>query len=143
MVQFFELLKNERIRLGLTQDEISSACGIAKRTYNYYENGERAPNTDFLFAFAQIGGDVNYLFTGERTKERLEPLEKVALLAFNKLKEEGLKTSAITYMTMLEAGLIKGDFNSLWDATKNGIHQNITDSTVENIAGGNITVNKG
>ncbi|MBF0786214.1 XRE family transcriptional regulator [Muribacter muris] len=116
MLQFSDFLKNERIRLGFTQEEMANACGISKRTYNHYEKGERAANSDFLLSFARIGGDINYLFTGERSKEQLDALERVALLAFNKLKEEGQKTSAITYMTMLEAGLVKGDFNSLWES---------------------------
>ena len=64
MVQFSQMLKNERMRLGLTQDEIARFCGVSKRTYNYYEDGERAASSDFLMAFSKLGADINYLFTG-------------------------------------------------------------------------------
>ncbi|EGT77548.1 helix-turn-helix transcriptional regulator [Haemophilus influenzae] len=148
MVQFSQMLKNERMRLGLTQDEIARFCGVSKRTYNYYEDGERAASSDFLMAFSKLGADINYLFTGERTKESLEPLERTVLLAFNRLVKDGQKTSAITFMTMLEAGLIKGDFNTLWEQEKNLQSptalsgQTVSNSIIENVAGRDINIGK-
>lgn len=145
MVQFSQMLKNERIRLGLTQDEIAKRCGVSKRTYNYYEDGERAASSDFLMAFSMLGADLNYLFTGERTK-KLEPLEEVALLAFNRLTKEGQKTSAITYMAMLESGRIKGDFNSLYESEKSQQNTSsisdlrVTNSNISNIAGRDVNI---
>lgn len=98
MVQFSQMLKNERMRLGLTQDEIARFCGVSKRTYNYYEDGERAASSDFLMAFSKLGADINYLFTGERTKESLEPLERTVLLAFNRLVKDGQKKLVLSLL---------------------------------------------
>lgn len=138
MLQFPELLKDERLRLGLTQDEVADACGISKRALVYYEKGERPANSDFLQAFVKLGADINYLFTGNRSSDVLEEAtERMALLVFNRLKE-GQKTSAINYMVMLEAGKIKGDFHTLWEFAKQcekstaSVNQTAGDDSVNN-----------
>ncbi|MEH8031273.1 helix-turn-helix domain-containing protein [Gallibacterium anatis] len=87
MLQISDFLKSERERLGLTQEEIASKCGVSKRTYIYYEQGERVPNTDFLAALTQIGGDVMYVLSGIRGAAQLSSLENMVLKLFNSLDE--------------------------------------------------------
>ncbi|MEH8022929.1 helix-turn-helix domain-containing protein [Gallibacterium anatis] len=87
MLQISDFLKSERERLGLTQEEIASKCGVSKRTYIYYEQGERVPNTDFLAALTQIGGDVMYVLSGIRGATQLSSLENMVLKLFNSLDE--------------------------------------------------------
>ena len=51
-------------------------------------------------------------------------------------------------MTMLEAGLIKGDFNTLWEQGKNLQSptalsgQTVSNSIIENVAGRDINIGK-
>ena len=64
-IKFGDKLKNQRIRRGLTQVELASALGIARRTLCYYEQGvtypkQRAFYTKLADFFAL---DVNYFLT--------------------------------------------------------------------------------
>ncbi len=57
-------LKEERARIGLTQEKMALAGGIQKRAQARYEAGERCPDGHYLSAIAEIGVDVNYVLTG-------------------------------------------------------------------------------
>ncbi len=66
---FFERLKEERKRLGLTQTEFGAMAGVAKGAQLNYENGVRKPDSDYLAAIAAAGVDVLYVITGKRSSE--------------------------------------------------------------------------
>jgi transcriptional regulator with XRE-family HTH domain len=59
-------LKQERQRLGLSQEEFARLGGVQKRAQIHYEKGERKPDTDYLAAVAAAGVDVRYVITGQR-----------------------------------------------------------------------------
>ena len=67
MSNFFERLREERERLGVDQEQMAKAGGVGKRTYCYYEAGERNPDSEFLAAISAAGADVLYILTGQRT----------------------------------------------------------------------------
>ncbi|MEE6030976.1 helix-turn-helix transcriptional regulator [Avibacterium paragallinarum] len=129
-VDFFEKinerLKNERQRLLMTQVEIAEKCGVTPTTYSNYELGKRKPDAKFLQNFADIGGDVHFLFTGTRNKVLLDGYENIVMIAFNALKPEQ-KVDAISYITALGQGVIKEGWTS-------GLKSSLTQS-----AGGNVT----
>ena len=60
-------LKAERQRLGMTQEAFGTSCGVLKGAQINYESGKRHPDTDYLAAAAQIGVDVLYVITGQRS----------------------------------------------------------------------------
>lgn len=60
-------LREERERLGMTQESFGQAGGVLKRALIRYEKGERAPDATFLAALAAAGADVLYVLTGERS----------------------------------------------------------------------------
>ena len=60
-------LKAERQRLGMTQEEFGTSCGVLKGAQINYESGKRHPDTDYLAAAAQIGVDVLYVITGQHS----------------------------------------------------------------------------
>lgn len=64
---FFERLKEERLRLSMTQDELAAKVGVSKRSYCAYESGETSPSAKLLAALAGMGVDVAYLLTGHRS----------------------------------------------------------------------------
>lgn len=60
-------LREERERLGMTQDDFAPVGGIGKRALIHYEKGERSPDATFLAAIAAAGADVLYILTGQRS----------------------------------------------------------------------------
>lgn len=75
MVSIGDRLREERERLGLKQDEL----GVAPKTQRFYESGERSPDAAYLAHFAELGADVLYILTGQRTVLDLKP-DEAALL---------------------------------------------------------------
>lgn len=64
-----ERLKEERLRLGLSQTELGAAGGKGKTTQINYEKGAGSPDAEYLAAAAEKGVDVLYVVTGRRTPE--------------------------------------------------------------------------
>ena len=60
-------LREERERLGMTQEGFGQAGGVLKRALIRYEKGERMPDATFLAAIAAAGADVLYILTGQRS----------------------------------------------------------------------------
>jgi len=65
-MELFERLREERDRLGFSQEKFSAAGGVLKRAQIHYEKGERMPDASYLAAIAEIGVDVVYVLTGRR-----------------------------------------------------------------------------
>ncbi|MGS0743264.1 helix-turn-helix domain-containing protein [Glaciimonas sp. GG7] len=84
-----EALKSERVRLGMNQDDFSSAGGVTKRTQISYEQDERAPDALYLRAVAAIGVDVQYVLTGEQASSALSKDEKELLAGYRGLDIRG------------------------------------------------------
>lgn len=61
-----ERLKEERLRLGLSQEEFANRAGVSKRAQANYEKGERSPQADYLVALDSAGVDTHYVLTGRR-----------------------------------------------------------------------------
>lgn len=59
-------MRDERLRIGLSQDEFASVGGVARRSQSAYESDERSPDADYLLAVRAIGVDICYVLTGER-----------------------------------------------------------------------------
>lgn len=89
METFAERLIEERKRVGLTQDAMAKAGGIAKRTYCNYEAGEREPPVTLLVALKNAGCDIGYLLFGVREFDSLgiAPNEQRLLKLYRMLSE--------------------------------------------------------
>lgn len=61
-------LKAERERLGLTQEGLALAMGCGKRALANYESGERSPDAAQLSGAANVGVDVLFVITGQRSQ---------------------------------------------------------------------------
>lgn len=73
MNTFGERLKQERLRLGLSQENLASVGGVQRGAQIKYEKNERLPDAGYVSSIANIGIDVQYLLTG-RKKTVLEEL---------------------------------------------------------------------
>ena len=62
-------LKEERERIGLSQEAFGELGGVKKLAQLKYEKGERAPDTIYLTSLAGVGVDIVYVLTGLRTPQ--------------------------------------------------------------------------
>lgn len=67
MSNFCDRLRDERERLGLTQEAFGAVGGVKKQAQLKYEKGERSPDGVYLESIAKIGVDVQYIVTGRRS----------------------------------------------------------------------------
>jgi transcriptional regulator with XRE-family HTH domain len=61
-----ERLREERLRLCLSQDEIAAVGGVTRRTQTAYESDGGGLNAGYLVAVRELGVDIFYVLTGER-----------------------------------------------------------------------------
>lgn len=89
-------LREERVRLGLNQDEFVALAGIQRRTQTNYENDVRAPDAAYLAALAEHGVDINYVITGIRSvsEEKLREEFELMMTAYRLIEKETKKTNA-------------------------------------------------
>ncbi|MGN2430114.1 helix-turn-helix domain-containing protein [Pseudomonas syringae] len=57
-------LKQERLRLKLSQSALGAIGGVETNAQGNYENGARSPRADYLSRIAEAGVDITYLVTG-------------------------------------------------------------------------------
>ncbi|MGN6260253.1 MAG: helix-turn-helix domain-containing protein [Ralstonia sp.] len=86
---FAERLREERKRLGLTQERFGAEGGVGKLAQLNYEKGERSPDAAYLSAIALVGVDVSYMLTGERRGASTTPDEAALLAAYRALDARG------------------------------------------------------
>lgn len=63
-------LRDERMRLGLSQTDFAALVGASKRAQLKWEKDESAPTAPAFSAWAEAGVDVLYILTGKRTAGR-------------------------------------------------------------------------
>lgn len=85
-MSIFLRLREERERLGLTQEAFGAAGGVLKRAVINYEKGERFPDASFMAGIAAAGADVQYIVTGKRASADVAGLtpDEAQLLAIYK-----------------------------------------------------------
>ncbi|WP_275272380.1 helix-turn-helix domain-containing protein [Limnobacter sp. P1] len=66
-------LREERTRLGLTQDVLASHGGVQRLAQAQYESGAREPKAGYLHKISQAGVDLTYVLLGH-SKQNLSSL---------------------------------------------------------------------
>ena len=59
-------LREERVKLGLSQEAFAALAGVSKRVQLKWEKDETSPSAQVLAAFAEAGADLLYIVTGTR-----------------------------------------------------------------------------
>ncbi|WP_332451459.1 helix-turn-helix transcriptional regulator [Burkholderia ubonensis] len=107
-------LREERLRLGLSQDEFAAVGGVLRRAQSNYESDERSPDAKYLTAVAELGVDVMYILLGRRggageQGADAQPIDEQELLeSYRQLNEAGkaalqaFVTSCINTGSMLQ-----------------------------------------
>lgn len=67
MSTYGDRLKNERLRLKLTQAQLADAGGVGRHAQSCYERDITLPRADYLAAITLQGIDTVYIITGRRT----------------------------------------------------------------------------
>ncbi len=96
---FGNRLKEERERLKLNQTEFGKVCNVRQQAQLKYEKGERQPKSDYLQKASEIGVDINYLFTGQRTTNSLSDDEIIILKKYRDSDESTKNKVLLTLMT--------------------------------------------
>jgi transcriptional regulator with XRE-family HTH domain len=68
-IEFGTRLREERDRLGLTQEEFARLGGVQKLAQHKYEKGDRTPSVEYLNAIEPYGINIGYLFSGSKGAE--------------------------------------------------------------------------
>ena len=67
-----EMLKNERLRIGLTQTELALQAGMSANYYSEIEAGKKTPTVDILIAIIDVLDleSVDYLLKRQRKTKK-------------------------------------------------------------------------
>lgn len=60
-------IREERLRLTLSQAAFAAAGHVSKGTQVGYESGAHSPDAQYLFHIAKAGADTHYILSGEHT----------------------------------------------------------------------------
>ncbi|WP_374410617.1 helix-turn-helix domain-containing protein [Novosphingobium colocasiae] len=77
-------LKEERARLGLTQEALAAVANVAKNTAINWEKDKSSPTANALMLIADAGADAIYILTGKRAPD---PLSDNDLIVEEELRE--------------------------------------------------------
>jgi len=86
-----ERLRQERVRLGLTQAELGRIGGVKTPTQSMYERSASSPTWDYLDAVAQAGVDISYVVFGKKSSAYQfldENIVRAALQALRNVSKE-------------------------------------------------------
>lgn len=86
---FGERLKEERARLGLTQEAFGAVGGVKKLAQISYEQDKRYPDVGYMIALAAIGVDVGYVMLAKPSVEALAKDESELLAGYRGLDIRG------------------------------------------------------
>ena len=59
-------LREERVRLGYTQEVLATIGGVMVNAQGNYERGQRSPDARYLSRLADVDVDLLYVLTGRR-----------------------------------------------------------------------------
>lgn len=86
-------LREERIRLNLSQEDLAQAGGVNRNTQGTYERGGRNPDTSYLTGVATLGVDTIYVLCGRRlVGAGLSDIEEKVIANFRSIPEDDQRT---------------------------------------------------
>lgn len=90
----FNRLREERTRLGFTQEQFAALGGVKMRSQINYEQGKNCPDGTYYAGIAAIGADVQYILTGVHSANALAPDEQLLLERYRN-SPQVIKTAAL------------------------------------------------
>lgn len=83
-------LKEERKRLGIKVKDMTASLGLSRNMWHRYEIGA-VPGLSVLVACGELGFDIGYLLTGQRSQIYLTSTEALLLARFRTASPEQQK----------------------------------------------------
>lgn len=120
----FERLKEERKRLGYSQEAFAAVAGITRRPYAEWETGNTSPSAVQLAALAAAGLDVLYVVVGTRSGQQPDAAEQVLLQSYRACSDQA-RQKLITQAALLSAGI-------------DGVAAGQPPATMSNVGDGNV-----
>lgn len=74
-------LREERKRLGMSQEELAAQLSVSRSSVAYYESDRTVPDVTCMVRAAKVGVDVGYVMYGQRGAEQAERILDWDLLA--------------------------------------------------------------
>lgn len=104
-----ERLREQREDLGMNQTDFAAVADISRKTLFGYESGDRTPDAGTLAVWAELGVDVLYVITGQRSAPAIPvPGESARDLVRGKaLRESGVMIGQVV-KDMKESGTFPG-----------------------------------
>ncbi|MFC3549438.1 helix-turn-helix domain-containing protein [Lysobacter cavernae] len=81
VAQICARLREERLRLGLNQQDFAESTGVSRKTQSAYESGASAPDVAYLKIAASLGVDVHYVISGRREGSPIDGHVEIQALA--------------------------------------------------------------
>lgn len=104
-----ERLREERVRLGMSQSAFGATAGVTKTTQINYEKGARAPDAEYLAAAHRIGVDIHYVIAGVRSAAAdLQPEESALVENYRAAGEEGKSSLRAVGAALAQQGMSNG-----------------------------------
>lgn len=103
-------LREERERLGYSQESFAALAQASRPTQFNYESDKRAPDSNYLVAIAAAGADVLYILTGQRAQPPVSKRVQTLLNHYEATDEEGkrhIETAASLLSQRQRAGIAK------------------------------------
>lgn len=88
-----ERLREERLRLPMTLEQMSKAAGIALNSVRNYEAGSHGMKIELLLVYQDLGYDIGYVLSGQRSDGSLGAIETALLGYFAKLSDRERRIS--------------------------------------------------
>lgn len=101
----FERLKEERKRLGHSQESFAALAGITRRPYAEWESGNTSPTAVQLAAMAGAGLDVMYVVTGMRANAEISDPSEQVLIASYRACDAQARRQILASATLMAAGI--------------------------------------
>lgn len=137
MNDFGRRLRDERERLGFSQEQLGVFGGVKKLAQLNYEKSERKPDIAYLEAIAKAGVDVAYVITGKSSQPDLPP----SLGPDEQLLLDTYRSLSVPERKSMLARLLTGDKPPKHTKVKKSGHFNIDGEQNTVSIGGNFNGN--
>jgi transcriptional regulator with XRE-family HTH domain len=112
MIDFGSRLRQERIRLGLTQAAFAVIGGVETNAQGQYESGRRNPKADYLYRIGGAGVNLTFLFvrppSGSPSERSLDLPESILAKRANSAGENLSHEALRALFDLLKLNLLAG-----------------------------------
>jgi transcriptional regulator with XRE-family HTH domain len=116
-----ERLREERVRLGLTQEELATKAGMGKNSLLAYEKGKTPINIMMLMILGDFGVDLGYVLTARRASGDVNFEDRQMLDQLAKLSSRE-RSAIFAMVSVLTGDLVSIPEVDLQDLARKTIH---------------------